>query len=123
MLPVYGDHDALANSLGKSVKRRRKKMRLKQGAVGHAAGYDDHSIISKIEHGKALPALDKAFRLAHALEASSIEELVTDTTTAESFLMPLNLCVMQWSVTYRLEVAAFLRLMADLVEMTPPPTS
>ena len=123
MLPVFGDHDALATSLAKSVKRRRKKLGLKQGAVGHAAGYDNHSIISKIEHGKAVPALDKAFLLAQALGASSIEELVTDIPTAESLLMPLVLYLTQWSVARRHAFAVFLRQLADLVEMTALPSA
>ena len=120
MLPLSGDHDALAASLAKSVKRRRKKLGLKQSAVGHAAGYDNHSIISKIEHGKAVPALDKAFLLAHALQAASIEELVTDVPTVPSLLEPIMLGVLSWSVSRRQAVADLLRQIAELVERLPP---
>lgn len=122
MVPVFDNHDELAKVLGQGVRQYRKKRGMKQDDLGQSVGYDDHSNISKIEKGKALPSLDKAFLLARALQVSSVEALVMDPTNEELFMTPITLMALRWDEGCRDDFVSFLRLLADLLETFKKPS-
>lgn len=64
MAAVYSE-EATRRYFGLGLKRLRALFGVKQMAVAQAAGYLDHTNITKIERGKMGPSLSKALALAH----------------------------------------------------------
>lgn len=64
-LSTQGQHQL--NLLAANVKRYRQALDMKQDTLGRAAGYANHSPISRLEHGRFLPSTRHLLAIADAL--------------------------------------------------------
>ena len=115
MPPVAENAKTFAKAFGKSVRKYRKACGMKQEDLGQSSGYDDHSIISKIETGKSLPSLEQAFVLARVLH-KPLESFVTDDLPEDQLLSHLAMLALQWPVAYRDDFVIFLRALAEILD-------
>lgn len=61
----------LAEAIGARVKYRREQLDLSQEELAKKAGYNNKSMISRIEHGSFVLSNDKIYILAKALEITT----------------------------------------------------
>lgn len=109
------NREVLSATFGMRLKARRKALGLKQESLARAVGYDNHTMIVKIEGGLILPSFDKAVALAEVLQVS-LDDLLDERITS-ALLFPNLTRLLQATPKEATQLwIAFLRAFADDLE-------
>jgi len=102
LLPIFGAR----------VRTYRLARGMKQESLAAAVGYETHTLIAKIESGKALPSLAKAVAIAEVLEVG-LQQLLSDSTPVALAFPGLRKVVQATSIEYRQVCIKVLRTLAE----------
>jgi transcriptional regulator with XRE-family HTH domain len=107
--------EALIATFGARVRARRQELRMKQESLAAAVGYENHTIIVKIEGGTTLPSFDKAVAIAEVLGVS-LDWLLAYEATIESDFPDLQRLLKATPPGVHRAWISFLRAFADDLE-------
>ena len=86
-----------------------------QESLAEAVGYENHTIIAKIESGLSLPSLDKAFAISEVL-AVSLDSLLREEQRGGLEFAQVQKLLKRMPPSLRGSWVAFLRALADDLE-------